>query len=332
MNDFLTCTIAALDQNEDEDSLQLGDTMVPLLANHSLFLRIPRTYCNICESYEVPICGTCKKELKHDKYGWLSCDCGAPFSVVCPEDHPCNIVYWYVPTKKFRSMIDQNIHSIYKSMDTEYFMCITEQQLHIVKADNNSDGTEILFDNISCFNACPRSIEEVTKGFAVHLNEKCDGTCSKAKVSQCLSNPTMLCLPKIFYPILPGFHPQPHKGSEYGDVSGEVLVGSTCYEMKGILKKNTKNTRTEHSDDELINEYLLSTSKEGGEIIRQFVEQGLADNRCQLIAVAAPQYFDSGLKGTLRYLARIGGKHIVFIGLDEICRIIEANDSIIVPN
>ena len=332
MNDFLTCTIAALDQNEDEYSLQLGDTMVPLLANHSLFLRIPRTYCNICESYEVPICGTCKKELKHDKYGWLSCDCGAPFSVVCPEDHPCNIVYWYVPTKKFRSMIDQNIHSIYKSMDTEYFMCITEQQLHIVKADNNSDGTEILFDNISCFNACPSSIEEVTKGFAVHLNEKCDGTCSKAKVSQCLSNPTMLCLPKIFYPILPGFHPQPHKGSEYGDVSGEVLVGSTCYEMKGILKKNTKNTRTEHSDDELINEYLLSTSKEGGEIIRQFVEQGLADNRCQLIAVAAPQYFDSGLKGTLRYLARIGGKHIVFIGLDEICRIIEANDSIIVPN
>ena len=62
-------------------------------------------------------------------------------------------------------------------MDTEYFMCITEQQLHIVKADNNSDGTEILFDNISCFNACPSSIEEVTKGFAVHLNEKCDGTC-----------------------------------------------------------------------------------------------------------------------------------------------------------
>lgn len=110
------------------------------------------------------------------------------------------------------------------------------------------------------------------------------------------------------------------------------MVGSTRYEMKGILKKNTKNTRTERSDDELVNEYLLSTSKEGGEIIRQFVEQGLADNRCQLIAVAAPQYFDSGLKGTLRYLARIGGKHIVFIGLDEICRIIEANDSIIVPN
>lgn len=77
-------------------------------------------------------------------------------------------------------------------------MCITEQQLHIVKADNNSDGTEILFDNISCFNTCPSSIKEVTKGFAVHLNEKCDGTCSKAKVSQCLSNPTMLCLPKIF--------------------------------------------------------------------------------------------------------------------------------------
>ena len=67
MNDFLTCTIAALDQNEDEYILQLGDTMVPLLANSSLFLRILRTYCNICESYEIPICGTCKKEMKPDK-------------------------------------------------------------------------------------------------------------------------------------------------------------------------------------------------------------------------------------------------------------------------
>ena len=80
-----------------------------------------------------------------------------------------------------------------------------------------------------------------------------------------------------------------------------------------------------------MNEYLLSTSKEGEEIIRQFVEQGLVDNRCQLIAVAAPQYFDSGLKGTLRFLARLGRKHVVFMGLDEICRIIEANDNIIVP-
>lgn len=228
--------------------------------------------------------------------------------------------------------MDHNIHPVYKSMDIKYFMYIVEQRLDIVNADNNNDGTEILFDDISCFNACPRSIREVTKEFAVHLNEKCNGTCSKAKVSQCLSNPAMLCLSKIFYPILPGFHPQPHKVSEYGDVSGEVSVGSTRYEMKCILKKNTKNTRSEHSNDELISAYLLSTSKEGEKLIRQFVEQGLTDSRCQLIAVAAPQYFDSGLKGTLRFLARIARKHVVFIGLDEICRIIEANDSIIVPS
>lgn len=332
MNDFLTYTIAALNQCEYEYVVTLDDKAVSLLANSALFIRIPRAYCHVCDSYEVPLCATCKKELKYDKHGWLSCNCGAPFSIVCSEDHPCHIAYWYIPTRKFLNMINQNIHCIYKNMDTEYFMCITERLLHIVKLDDSSESTEVFFDEISCFKDCLGTIQDATKSFAVRLNEKCDGTCSKAKVAQCVSNPEMICLPKIFYPILPGYQPQPHKGSEYGDISGEISVGHTHYEMKGILKKNTKNTtRGNRSDDELMNEYLLSTSKEGEEIIRQFVEQGLADNRCQLIAVAAPQYFDSGLKGTLRFLARLGGKRVVFMGLDEICRIIEANDNIIVP-
>ena len=139
----------------------------------------------------------------------------------------------------------------------------------------------------------------------------------------------MICLPKLFYSILPGYRPQPHKGSEYGDVSGEVAVGSTHYEMKGIIKKNTKNSaRTSRTSDELVEEHLLSTAKEGEEIIRQFVEQGMVDARCQLIAIIAPQYFDHSFKGTLRYLARLAGKKVVFIELDEVCKIIEKNNAI----
>ena len=52
----------------------------------------------------------------------------------------------------------------------------------------------------------------------------------------------------------------------------------------------------------------------------------MSDARCQLIAVIAPQYFDHGFKGTLRYLAKLAGKKVVFIELDEICKIIERND------
>lgn len=55
----------------------------------------------------------------------------------------------------------------------------------------------------------------------------------------------------------------------------EGVVGSIYYEMKGIPKKHAKRTRTEHSDDELINEYLLSASKEGGELSDSLVRKDL---------------------------------------------------------
>ena len=91
--------------------------------------------------------------------------------------------------------------------------------------------------------------------------------------------------------------------------AAQINVGSCAYEMKGIIKKNTMNSgRTSKSVDVLLNTHLLSTSKAGEEIIRQFVEQGLVDNRVDLIAVIAPQYFDNSFKGTLRFLAKLGGK------------------------
>ena len=98
--------------------------------------------------------------------------------------------------------------------------------------------------------------------------------------------------------------------------------------MIGIIKKNSLNKANNQDNAVLIESHLLSTSTEGQEILRQFVEQGMSDARAEVIAIIAPQHFDSSLKGTLRYLARISQKKVMFIGLDEICRLLEANDSI----
>ena len=189
-------------------------------------------------------------------------------------------------------------------------------------------------DVISMFGEIDDS-EKITKNvFALlhsmsHLGEKCDGTCSNAKIGRCIADSSMACLPKAFYTLLPGFRPQPHKGLEYGDVAAQINVGSCAYEMKGIIKKNTMNSgRTSKSVDVLLNTHLLSTSKAGEEIIRQFVEQGLVDNRVDLIAVIAPQYFDNSFKGTLRFLAKLGGKKVMFIELDDVARLIEGNSAI----
>ena len=50
--------------------------------------------------------------------------------------------------------------------------------------------------------------------------------------------------------------------------------------------------------------------------------------RCQIIAIIVPQYIDASLKGTLRHLAKLSGKKITFIELDEVVELIGINEKI----
>lgn len=332
LNWFLTNTISALGE-QDELEIAVPAEMQHILQNNDLFYKIPMVYCSVCNSYEQPHCAECGAKLERDESGNIKrCSCGAPIKIACPEGHYCSIEYWYIPKSKLSSLINKNINRAFKEASTEYFMCITGTQLRIVcYSENGDDSVEVRFEDVDCFSRCAAETSDRTRSFAVRLNEKCNGTCSIAKIEQCLRDNSMICLPKVFYPVLPGFRPQPHKGGEYGDVSAEVKVKQHSYEMKGIIKKNSQNGRTNKPDSELIQSNLLSTSKPGEEMIRQFVEQGMADSRCKLVAVIAPQYFDHSFKGTLRYLAKLANKKILFIELNEICRIIDLNDGIIVP-
>ncbi len=198
--------------------------------------------------------------------------------------------------------------------------------------ENLQTEVEIPFAAIECFKHDSVALTHRVKAYAVNMNEKCgSGTCSYAKIEKCTENDGMACLPKVFYTILPGYRPQPHKGMEYGDVAAEVKIGNKAYDLKGIIKKNSENRpRKSVNDDEKIRKPLLSTSGEGQEIIRQFVEQGMIDARCQIIAVVVPQYIDAGFKGTLRHLARLSGKKVTFIELDELSELISINKKILV--
>lgn len=328
LNWLLTEVIASM--NDDTERV----TAIPsefqrLLYDNSLFLKIPRVYCHECDSYEIPICGNCGKALFIGSNGQLQCTCDSPLSITCGEGHKrIDVSFWYIPTARLKNAIDKNIRKIYKDDDLIYSLCIMGDTLHLLHGEGNPE-TEIAFKDISCFQS-NNGFDSRIKAFAIRMNEKCSGTCSYAKINKCVSDDTMSCLPKAFYTVLPGYRPQPHMNGEYGDVAGQISVGNRSYEMKGIIKKNTKNTSTGRvkPDSELINEPLRSTSKEGQEIIRQFVEQGLADSRTEVISVIAPQYFDANLKGTLRYLARLGKKKVIFTELDDICSLLAMNNSI----
>lgn len=211
-----------------------------------------------------------------------------------------------------------------------YSLCIVGDKGYIVNnADKVQAEVEIPFGQIECFKHDPIEMSERVRTYAAGMNDKCGiGTCSYPKIEKCIENCDMVCLPKVFYTILPGYRPQPHKGMEYGDVSAEVKVREKSYELKGIIKKNSENDKKTVTDAEKIRKPLLSTSREGQEIIRQFVEPGMSDARCQIIAVVVPQYIDAGFKGTLRHLARLSGKMVTFIELDQVAELVVINEKI----
>lgn len=328
---FLSKAIACLDSEEDV-VFSIPDSVQSLLCNPLLFTVIPKIYCEPCGSYETPVCSECGAPLQYSSQGKLYCSCGAPLRIRCSEGHSAyQVENWFIPTPKMTTMIFQNIHNAFKQDSLDLAMCVMGNTLYISHFHSlDADMVEIHLNEIECFSGLPAEPGRTSLEFAARLGEKCNGSCSDLKVCKCTSDNTMACLPKAFYTVLPGFRPQPHKGLEYGDISAEVKTANRTYEMKGIIKKNSKNTGRKKSFSVLASTHLLSTSKEGQEIIRQFVEQGLNDRRAELIAVIAPQYFDNSLKGTLRFLAKLGGKKVLFIELDEIARIIEKNESILV--
>ena len=324
---LLGSILTSLEQNEDKFTVSIPREVMNVFHESRLFICIPRVFCEICESYELPHCDNCGKALKYDRFGKLTCSCSTTVRAVCPENHVCRIENWYIPTEKYFLLVKENLRKIFITIDDSLRIYVAGDMLYIQRQESSDKNAEIFFDDISVFNNSISEPSDKTRLFAVRLNEKC-GSCSYDSISKCLHNPKMSCLPKVFYTVIPDFRPQPHKGTEYGDISGQIIANGISYEMKGIIKKNTNNGRNKKSYNELINRPMLSTTKEGQEIIRQFVEQGMVDNRCNLIAVIAPQYFDGGFKGTLRFLARLANKKVLFIELDQLCRLIEMNQQI----
>lgn len=312
MNWILTQVIANF---EEEQSVQFPSDKKDILEKHNLFIKILRPYCEQCESYEVPMCTECGCEL-YDISNRKTCECGAPLRGVCQEGHDLHLdKYWYIPTKSCIDMINANLKKVFPDADFNYSLCIMDDTFTI-STSSKQIGGEILFDEIEEFKIENFEIGDALVEYAVNMKEKCNGACSYKKIEKCVNDKETVCLPKLFYGIIPGFTPQPHKGGEYGDVSGRIKVAEKEYEMKGIIKKNSSTAAQKQ------NSILLSTSSQGQEIIRQFVEQGMVDSRCQLIMIVAPQKIDNGFKGNLRFLARLSNKKVTFIELNEVCKLL----------
>ena len=320
-NWILTNIIASIDENQVE--IPLVADAEKLLEDEDYFIKVPRVYCSKCESYEVPVCSVCSKILKSVNKG-LFCECGAPVELMCSEGHKgVHYTPWYIPTKKLKCEVRRNLSLGYQGLEDDITFLVIGNDLVIKHGLVPDDEVEVQFSDIKEFQigneeaGRDRRLQE----YAVKMKEKCGTACSFSKIEKCVDNPNMVCLPKVFMGFLPGFRVQPHKGAEFGDIHGQVTVGKKHYMLKGIIKKNSINSGNKKIND-MITKPLLETSHEGEEIIRQFVTQGMQDNRAQLIAIVAPQRFDQNVQATIDYLARLGNKKVVYIGLEQLCQLL----------
>lgn len=318
LNWYLSQVIQTL--SRDDVEIQIPEEM-SILQNEDWFVRMPRIYCVECDSYELPYCSQCHDKLSFKRGSLVPCKCGTHLKIMCSEGHTnCKMEYLYIPTPRFKQMVDKKVLAVYKDIDLKYDTCIWGDMLHINAQPEDAQADEIFFEEIECFKNDITEIPEHIKEYAIQLGEKCKISCTHNNIDKYSNDWSYTCLPKIFYTIIPGFKMQPHKGSEYGDVSGNVKVGHKTYELIGLIKKcNIKNPEKP----------LLMSDSLGEEIIRQFVEQGMMKASPQLIAIIIPRRIDNGFKGTLRYLARLSQKKVVFLELEQICKVIMLNNNML---
>ena len=102
LNWILTQVISSLD-NTDEFRVIMPVSVRRICNNDRLFIKLPRVYCNECESYEIPYCSNCGEPLTYNRKGELECSCDAPLRITCAEHHrSCEIRPWFIPQKKLR--------------------------------------------------------------------------------------------------------------------------------------------------------------------------------------------------------------------------------------
>lgn len=108
LNWLLTQIISSLGE-EAELRCTIPDSVKPLLQKEDLFFKIPRIYCNECESYELPYCAHCGEALTYNRKGVLECSCDAPLRVTCAEQHrSCEIKPWFLPKDRLVNAINKN--------------------------------------------------------------------------------------------------------------------------------------------------------------------------------------------------------------------------------
>lgn len=222
--------------------IQIPKSIQKVLNEEKLFIKSPRIYCEECNDYDLPICSECGEVLRYNKEGKLSCMCDGQPQVICGEAHiHVKEDAWYFPTERLKMAIYKNYKAAFKGFEPKLNFCIMGDTFNLdVIYDDQNDEVEIRFDSVNEFQFNPEVDLNRFKENAVRIKEKCEGKCSYENIQKCIVSDKIVCLPKTFWRVIPGYRLQPHKGGEYGDISGQIRVGDIYYELIGIIKRIRK--------------------------------------------------------------------------------------------
>lgn len=171
---------------------------------------------------------------------------------------------------------------------------------------HNISSTELSIKELSTFESIDTNLQinnpneyKTLKNECKQIPEKCKSS-QKTNCSNCLSNPSLSCLMKMFAYIETSYKPQPHKGGEYGDASFVSEVNNSQQNIKIIMKSEEKNG------------IVLPSTRTGREIIVQLITQYMRDSYNPILMILTPSQIDGYLKADIRNLVKLKNGKVVF--------------------
>ncbi|GEM_PF-4347961 len=279
--------------------------------------------CEQCQERTEILCPSCHATAANLRSGSIYCrECGEalPLSEIrCAAGHAnlatrISELLYLIPTGVLLGTVaDLLLDAAQQVFNTqeESFSIRPGRLLYHYSADKT---TVSLYDMVEFKNLqsikIPRAEKKQILDVLGQFKEKCSRM-KKGNCSTCVSKRHgNMCYLRLFGLLDSTYVPRPHEGHEYADYSRNVLLDNHQMVLALAMKKG-------NPDDDTITP--------GGALGREINSQVgdyLSQGSTGVVGVSCPQRLADRLQWSLRWYAELAHKKIVFLGSEELCRII----------
>lgn len=319
----LLTKVAEIRSQPDQRSALLDIDVLQLAEISRYFVSEISVNCSQCadvESVKCTQCGATHFDISDSSIVCRKCRTKVQTSVLCLQDHnsPVDTLAEIVSLYPKDALYDV-VERVFRkgnqppfNRDEESFFVHGSS---LLVSGSVGRKTVYLFRDILEFAAIEDSLAsmEILPQYDIldEYREKCEEM-QQENCARCVDTPFgRHCFLRLFGLYDSRYTPRPHQGHEFGDVLLYVtLDGYPDRVMLVLLKKGNPEGRT-----------ITTHSSVGSQLNSQF-EDFLDNPTVDIVAVSVPQKLDDELRVRLKHKAEVAGKKIVFLGADELAKLI----------